>query len=56
MSGNAGTIFIKCKNADIMPSLSKKIDDLYRNSDFPTRTQTEEAFDKMFADMLGDLK
>ncbi|MGC8638344.1 MAG: ABC transporter permease [Isosphaeraceae bacterium] len=56
MAGNAGTIFIKCKSADIMPSLCKKIDDLYHNSDFPTRTQTEEAFDKMFADMLGDLK
>ena len=56
MSGNAGIIFIKCKTADMMPSLSKKIDDLYRNSDFPTRTQTEEAFNKMFADMLGDLK
>jgi putative ABC transport system permease protein len=56
LSGNAGTIFIKCKNADIMPSMSKKIDDEYRNSDFPTRTQTEEAFSKMFADMLGDLK
>jgi len=56
LSGNAGTIFIKCKTADIMPSLGKKIDDEYRNSDFPTRTQTEEAFSKMFADMLGDLK
>ena len=29
---------------------------LYRNSDFPTRTQTEEAFGKMFEEMLGDLK
>jgi putative ABC transport system permease protein len=56
LSGNAGTIFIKCKNADVMPSLSKKIDDLYRNSDNPTRTQTEEAFGKMFSDMMGDLK
>jgi len=56
VSGNAGMIFIKCKNADIMPSLSKKIDDLYRNSEFPTRTQTEEAFGKMFSDMLGDLQ
>ena len=55
-SGNAGMIFIKCKNADIMPSLSKKIDELYRNSEFSTRTQTEEAFGKMFADMLGDLQ
>jgi putative ABC transport system permease protein len=55
-SGNAGVIFVKCKNADIMPALSKKVDDLYRNSDFPTRTQTEEAFGKMFSDMLGELK
>ena len=46
-------IFIKCKNADIMPSLGKKIDDLYRNSDFPTRTQTEEAFGKMFVGHAG---
>ena len=56
VSGNAGMIFIKCKSADMMPALSKKIDDLYRNSDFPTRTQTEEAFGKMFSDMLGDLQ
>jgi putative ABC transport system permease protein len=56
VSGNAGMIFIKCRNAEVMPSLSKKIDDLYRNSDFPTRTQTEEAFGKMFSDMLGDLQ
>ncbi len=56
VSGNATMVFIKCKNADIMPSLSKKIDDLYRNSEFPTRTQTEEAFSKMVSDMLGDLQ
>ena len=55
-SGNAGMIFIKCKHADIMPAVCKKIDDLYQNSDFPTRTQTEEAFGKMFSDMLGDLQ
>jgi putative ABC transport system permease protein len=55
-SGNAGSIFIKCKSGDVMPTLCKKIDDEYRNSDFPTRTQTEEAFGKMFSEMLGDLK
>ena len=49
-------IFIKCKTADDMPVLCKTIDDKYRNSDFPTRTQTEEAFGKMFEEMLGDLK
>ena len=55
-SGNAGMIFIKCKTADIMPVLCKTIDESYRNSDYPTRTQTEEAFGKMFEEMLGDLK
>ncbi len=56
VSGNANMVFIKCKNGDIMPSLSKKIDDFYRNSEYPTRTQTEEAFSKMVSDMLGDLQ
>jgi putative ABC transport system permease protein len=56
VSGNAGMVFIKCKNADVMPALSMKVDELYRNSEFPTRTQTEEAFGKMFSDMMGDLK
>jgi putative ABC transport system permease protein len=55
-AGNAGTIFIKCQNAEIMATLCKRIDELYRNSDYPTRTQTEEAFGKMFAEMLGDLR
>jgi putative ABC transport system permease protein len=56
ISGNAGMIFIKCNSADTMVTLSQKIDDLYHNSDHPTRTLTEEAFAKMFAEMLGDLK
>ena len=56
LSGNAGMIFTRCRTAADMPVLCKKIDDLYRNSDFPTRTQTEEAFGKMFEEMMGDLK
>jgi putative ABC transport system permease protein len=55
-SGNAGMICTKCKTAGLMPVLCKKIDNLYRNSESPTRTQTEEAFGKMFDEMLGDLK
>jgi putative ABC transport system permease protein len=55
-SGNAGTIFVKCKTPDAMAPLCSKVDELYRNSEFPTRTQTEEAFGKMFAEMMGDLK
>jgi len=56
LSGNAGMIFAKCKNGDDMAPLCKKIDANYRNSDFPMRTQTEEAFGKMFEEMLGDMK
>jgi putative ABC transport system permease protein len=56
VSDNAGIIFTKCKSGDDMPAMCKKIDDLFRNSEFPTRTQTEEAFGKMFEEMLGDLK
>jgi putative ABC transport system permease protein len=55
-SGNAGIVVIKCKNGDVMTSLSRKIDALYLNSDTPTRTQSEEAFGKMFEEMIGDLK
>jgi putative ABC transport system permease protein len=56
VSGNAAMIFAKCKSGDVMPAVCKKIDEMYRNSDFPTRTQTEEAFGKMFEEMMGDLK
>jgi putative ABC transport system permease protein len=55
-SGNAGMIFTKCNSADVMSTLCKSIDDRYRNSDFPMRTQSEEAFGKMFEEMLGDMK
>lgn len=53
--GNAGMVVVKCKSGDMMPVLCKKIDLEYKNSDTPTRTMTEEAFGKMFADMFGDL-
>lgn len=55
-AGNAGMIFIKCRSANDMPLLCKSIDESYRNSEYPMRTQTEEAFGKMFEEMLGDLK
>jgi putative ABC transport system permease protein len=56
MSGSAGIIYVKCKNADLMAALSRKIDALYVNTDAPTKTQTEEAFGKMFSEMMGDLQ
>lgn len=56
LSGNAAAIFIKCKDAGSMAGVCNRIDALYKNSEYPTRTQTEEAFGKMFGEMLGDLK
>jgi putative ABC transport system permease protein len=56
MSGNAGMVFIKCKNVDDMPRLARQIDALYANSDAPTRTQAEDAWIIQFSEMMGDLK
>lgn len=56
MSGNAGIIVVKCKSADMMASLCKQIDDDTLNTDTPTHTQTEEAFGKMFGEMMRDLQ
>ena len=55
-TGNAGMLFARCKTPAAMPAVCKAIDDMYRNSDYPTRTQTEEAFGKMFEEMLGDMR
>lgn len=54
--GNSGTIFIKCAGEGAIPTLIRKIDDQYANSDNPTRTQTEAAFAQMFAEMMGNLR
>lgn len=55
-SGNAGIIAIKCKTGDLMTAVSKKIDANYLSSDMPTRTQTEEAFAKMFGEMMREMQ
>jgi putative ABC transport system permease protein len=55
-SGNAGAVVVKCRSADVMAALGGRIDREYVNSDTPTKTRTEEAFNKLFLDMFGDLK
>ena len=56
MIDNAGIAVLKCKSSGIMPELAKKIDAAYANSDTPTRSQSEEAFNQMFLGMFGDLR
>ncbi len=55
-AGNAGVIMIRCKDEGQMTTLCGKIDEAYANSDSPTKTQTEEAFGEMFAEMAGDFQ
>ncbi len=55
-SGNAGSLYIKCKNPNDVAILSEAIDDKFANSENSTRTRTEAAFQRMFADMMGDVQ
>lgn len=56
MSGNAGAVIMKLKDDKKSAAINKSLDDQYRNSDAPSRTQTEEAFTQMFAEMAGDFQ
>ncbi len=53
---NAGMIYVKCKVSDEVAIVSEEIDAAFANSENSTRTRTEAAFQKMFADMLGDVQ
>jgi putative ABC transport system permease protein len=55
-SGNAGSIYAKCKVSDEVAIISEEIDAMFANSENATRTRTEAAFQQMFADMLGDVQ
>jgi putative ABC transport system permease protein len=55
-AGNAGCIVIRCRDSAVMPLVTERIDSTTKNSDTPTRTQTEEAFVKIFLEMYGDVR
>ncbi len=55
-SGNAGSIYAKCKVSGEVALVSEEIDAKFANSENATRTRTEAAFQRMFADMLGDVQ
>lgn len=52
----AGSIYAKCKVSDEVAILSEQIDAMFANSENATRTRTEAAFQRMFAEMLGDVQ
>lgn len=52
----AGSIYVKCKNREQVEEVAEDIDKMFASTENSTRTRTEAAFAKMFADMLGDVQ
>ena len=51
-----GTYWVKVANPKDMTRISKQIDDMFENSDYPTETFTEKEFQQQFMAMIGDVK
>jgi putative ABC transport system permease protein len=51
-----GTYFIRMERAEDANTISKTIDDMFRNSPAQTKTETEQAFGMMFLAFLGNVK
>ena len=56
MSGMTGMYWIKVDDPAKMSAISKTIDDMFRNSEYPTETFTEKEFQLQFLSMMGNLK
>ena len=54
-AGIASTFAVKAKSVDDLPAISAAIDDMFRNSTAPTKTETESAI-LGFAAMWGDVR
>jgi putative ABC transport system permease protein len=54
--GRIGTFYIKADSPEAVARLPKEIDDMFENSDIPTKTETEKEFQNGFLSMLGNVK
>ena len=54
--GQAGFFDTRVASADDVPQVSAAIDDMFRNSPSPTKTESEHAFKLSFVAMLGNVK
>jgi putative ABC transport system permease protein len=52
----AGTYWVRVKDPQDMSAISQKIDDMFKNSDYPTETFTEKEFQQQFMAMIGNIK
>jgi putative ABC transport system permease protein len=51
-----GTFSVRVQSADDVGRVAEQIDTLFRNSNYPTKTETEKAFVLSFVSMLGDVQ
>jgi putative ABC transport system permease protein len=56
LKGNAGTFWIKAKDAQAAESVPKTVDAMFANSSFPTKTETEKQFQTFFVQMMGNVR
>ena len=53
--GTVGNFIVKVKNKEDNERIAKEIDKMFANSSNETKTSTEAAFGKMFAEQIGDI-
>jgi putative ABC transport system permease protein len=51
-----GTFWVRVKDPKDMARISQQIDDMFRNSEYPTETFTEKEFQQQFMAMIGNIK
>ena len=51
-----GTFYVLADSADAVPRIAQAVDDDFRNSPYPTKTESERAFALSFIGFLGNVK
>lgn len=51
-----GTFWLRVRDPKDMARISQQIDDMFRNSEYPTETFTEKEFQQQFMAMIGNIK
>jgi putative ABC transport system permease protein len=54
--GQVGTYAIMAESAEAIPGIAKQVDEMFRNSDRQTKTESERAFQLSFVAQLGNIK
>lgn len=54
--GTVGTFWVRVADVKNMTKISNEIDEMFRNSEYPTETFTEKEFQQQFLAMIGNIK